>query len=252
MAGTGNKVIGYVNSFESFATMEGGGIRYAVFFQGCPLRCAYCHNPDTQGEACGAYGAQSFTAEELFARILRYKPYFSRGGGVTLTGGEPLLQHEFLEELLPLLKAEGIDVAVDTSCAVTPPNLGKLLPHIDLFIADLKFHSEEDMRRYAGASLSGAVSFLARLKAAGARVWVRTVIVPGINDTEADIDKYFEIYRGLGGFERYELLGFHTLGFEKYARLSRINPLENTPALPVDKLERLKAYLNSLIRGKYV
>lgn len=237
---------GTIHSFESFATLDGTGIRFAVFFQGCNLSCVYCHNPDTQKHG----GGTPYTAEELLTKILRYKPYFKKNGGVTLTGGEPLLQAEFITELCKLLKENNIDIALDTSASILNESVKKLIPLIDHFIVDLKFFTEEDYQKYTKGSLKTTLEFLELLRGSGKKVWLRTVIMPNLNDKISDIDRYFEIAKRFDFVDKYELLGFHTMGFEKYEKLCRENPLEGTLPLEQNKLKELQGYLDSLYRNE--
>ena len=140
---------GRVHSFQSMGAVDGPGLRYVVFFQGCPLRCAYCHNPDTW--AFG--GGQEVTVEDVLQKVRRCAPYIKKNGGVTLTGGEPLAQSGFAAALLAALKAEGFHTAVDTSGAASLADAEQVLAHTDLVLADLKFTTEEDYRRHTGGSL---------------------------------------------------------------------------------------------------
>ncbi len=232
-----------VHSFESLAARDGEGLRYALFLSGCPLRCAYCHNPDTWDGAAGT----AYTTEELMRKIRRYVPYFrAGGGGVTLSGGEPLCQAEGVLELILALRAEGIHVALDTSGAVPlTDTVRAVIDAVDHVILDLKMPTDELYRRYTGGTLTRTLDFLSACTEKKKRIWVRTVIVPEINDTEAAMDAYLDVlspYRAQ--IERYELLPFHTLGFFKYEKLGVENPLIKTPALSRDTLDRLQEYVN--------
>lgn len=237
--------VGYVHSYDSFATLDGTGIRFAVFMSGCNLRCAYCHNPDTW--TCG--GGFTVTADELVKKILRYKNYFAGGGGVTFTGGEPILQAEFLIECAKMLKEKGIHIALDTALSLFNDKIKELYTLCDLIIADLKFYRAEDYEKYAKGNVMDTVlrslDFLMENKI---KIWLRTVIVPGINDKEEDIDRYFEIAKKYTNAERYELKAYHTMASEKYAALHIKNPLEGVRALDDATLERLKMYLSSLYK----
>lgn len=230
-----------VHSIESFATLDGAGIRCAVFFAGCPLRCLCCHNADTWTAA----GAE-YTPEALAEKILRFRTYFAKNGGVTWSGGEPLLQARALSELSRRMRAEGIHVALDTSGCIWNADVAELLNSVDLVIADLKRPTEEDYRTFAGGSLAGVLRFLEEVCARKLPLWLRTVVIPGINDTERDIDAYYEIARRFPA-EKYELLGFHTLGFSKYEAQGLVNPLADTPAMDAGRLKELQTYLD----GKY-
>ncbi len=234
-----------IHSFESMAALDGDGIRYAVFFTGCPLRCAYCHNPDTWHKA-----GNEWSSDELVKKIKRYKPYFKRGGGVTFSGGEPLLNSDFIIEAGKLLAEEGINYAVDTSGSVPLSNSVKTaLDSADLVILDVKFFDEENYKKYTKGNFENFVAVGKYCSKKGIRLWLRTVVVPGINDTEESIKKYAEFSKQFQ-FEKYELLAFHTMGFFKYENLKIENPLSDTPALDKDKLKELQNYLNECIKKR--
>lgn len=229
-----------IHSFESMAALDGDGIRYAVFFTGCPLRCAYCHNPDTWYKS-----GNLWESSDLVNKIKRYKTYFVKGGGVTFSGGEPLLNAPFINECGELLKDEGINYAIDTSGSV-PFNdeVKKALLGADLVILDLKFYNETDYSRYTKGAFQNFVEIGKFCSENGVRLWLRTVIVPGINDSEKSIDSYAEFAKQFK-FEKYELLSFHTMGFFKYDNLEIENPLKDTGSLNHSRLDELQNYLNS-------
>ncbi|MFA5449076.1 MAG: pyruvate formate-lyase-activating protein [Clostridia bacterium] len=234
---------GYINSLESFATFEGAGIRLAIFMQGCNLRCAYCHNPDTWTPRTN----EVVTSEDLLKKALRYKPYFKNGGGVTFTGGEPLLQADFLIETVKLLKENGINTAIDTSCSLLNDSVKELYSLCELVIADLKYPDNSRYTAKCGmAALDKVVESLRFLEEKNIPVWLRTVIVPNDNDTEKDILAYYNIIKDFKNIKKYELLPFHTMGFKKYTALGINNPLEGLSALPNERLTQLKAYLAKL------
>lgn len=231
-----------IHSFESMAALDGDGIRYAVFFTGCPLRCAYCHNPDTWHRS-----GNEWTAEALVKKIKRYKPYFKKGGGVTFSGGEPLLNADFIIESGRLLADEGIHYAIDTSGSVPLTNSVKaVLEGADLVILDVKFSDENSYKKYVKGDFKNFIAIGKYCSEKGLRLWLRTVIVPGINDNEESIKGYAEFSKQFK-FEKYELLAFHTMGFFKYENLGIDNPLKNTPALDKDTLNKLQAVLNKNI-----
>ncbi|MDE6470899.1 MAG: pyruvate formate lyase-activating protein [Eubacterium sp.] len=231
-----------IHSFESMAALDGDGIRYAVFFTGCPLRCAYCHNPDTWHKS-----GNEWTCEDLVKKIKRYKPYFKNGGGVTFSGGEPLLNAEFIIETGKLLVQEGINYAIDTSGSVPLSDCVKTtLDGADLVILDVKFFDEQSYKKYAKGNFENFIAIGRYCSERGIRLWLRTVIVPGINDDEESIKKYAEFSKQFK-FEKYELLAFHTMGFFKYENLGIVNPLMNTPALDKDRLKELQEILDSNI-----
>ena len=239
------KLTARIHSFESFATLDGPGTRYAIFFQGCPYRCAYCHNPDTQVFA----GGKEYTVDEIVAKAVRFKPYFRSGGGVTLSGGEPLAQAEYIAALEAKLREKGIGCAIDTSGAVPlGSNVRAAIDGSEMLILDIKMPDDERYRRHIGGSIDTALATLDYAVKTGKRLWLRTVIVPGINDSEAAIDEYVALLKDrLCGVEKYELLAFHTLGFEKYAKAGIVNPLEHTEALDKDTLARLQRYLDNAV-----
>lgn len=231
---------GKIHSFESLAAVDGEGLRYAVFLFGCPLRCAYCHNPDTWEW----HGGIETDAETLANKVARYKPYFGERGGVTFSGGEPLRQAEFLCEMMPLLAERDISYVIDTSGALplTEP-IRQVLAGAQSVLLDLKFWNDESYRRYTGSGMSHTLETLAYLNEMGIPTVIRTVIVPGINDREDILDRYLTHVRNISCVTRYELLGFHTMGFFKYEKMGIRNPLADTPALDPEVKERLQAYV---------
>lgn len=237
-----NDLVGNVHSFESFATLDGEGIRFAVFMQGCNLRCKCCHNVDTQPFGIG----QNITAEEIVAKAVRYKPYFKDNGGVTFSGGEPLCQAGFVLRCMEMLEQEGIGVAVDTSGSVLSKEAVEVIKKAKLIILDIKFADEKKYNKLAGFSLAKTLEFLDLCEVHNKRVWLRSVIIPTINDTEGDISKYYNAIKHYNCVENYELLGFHTMGFDKYKRLEIKNDFENIPPMDKAKLEKLQDYLDNL------
>lgn len=235
-----------IHSFESLAAVDGDGLRYAVFLCGCPLRCAYCHNPDTWY----ALGTE-YTTEELFKKIKRYKPYMTAGGGgVTFSGGEPLLQAKAINEIALYLLKEGINYALDTSGVVPlTDEVKRAIDNADLVICDLKFPDKDSFKKYAKGDFNAVLSTLEYLNKTGKRTWVRTVVVPNINDSKESIEKYVNIIKGMNNIERYQLLGFHTMGFFKYDNLEYENPLKDTPAMDNEKLAKLQNYADSLFKN---
>lgn len=232
-----------IHSFESMAALDGDGIRYAVFLTGCPLRCVYCHNPDTWQTS-----GKLWESGELVKKIKRYKPYFKKGGGVTFSGGEPLLQAPFINEAGKLLKAEGINYALDTSgSAPLTEEIKRALLGADLVILDLKFYEKTSYEKYTGGSFENFIAVGKFCTENKIRLWLRTVIIPGINDNETDIEKYAE-FAGRFAFEKYELLAFHTMGFFKYEKLGLANPLEQTLPLSKERLDILQQQLNSCLK----
>lgn len=238
---------GIIHSFESLAAVDGEGLRYAVFLSGCPLRCVYCHNPDTWQRDRGT----AVEAEALAKKVARYKTYFGAEGGVTFSGGEPLLQAEFLREMIPLLRELRIGYIVDTSGAVPlTDSVREVLAASQSVILDLKFPTDGDYRRYTGRGIQPTLDTLRYLESIGKRTRIRTVIVPELNDHEEILGQYVEIVKQFSCVNRYELLAFHTMGFFKYERLGIENPLKDTPALVSDSLERLQKYVDGKLTAK--
>ncbi|MGN0523228.1 MAG: pyruvate formate-lyase-activating protein [Eubacterium sp.] len=232
-----------IHSFESLAALDGVGIRYDIFFTGCPLRCAYCHNPDTWHKS-----SIDMTADEVFKKAKRFKPYFKKGGGVTFSGGEPLLNAEFINELAPMLKSEGIGYCIDTSGSVALTDDVKMaIDNADMVILDIKFCDAEKYKKYTKGELNLFVKIGDYCTQKGKRLWLRTVVIPGINDTEGDMDEYAKFVKRFK-FEKYELLGFHTMGFFKYENLGIENPLKNTKPLDNKVLEHLQEYLDKKLK----
>lgn len=232
-----------IHSFESMAALDGEGIRYDIFFTGCPLRCAYCHNPDTW------YPSQTdMSAQEVFKKVKRYKPYFKNGGGVTFSGGEPLLNADFINEIYPMLKDEGIGYCIDTSGSVALTDKVKTaLDNADMIILDIKFHDPDDYEKYTKGDFNKFVEIGRYCTEKGKRMWLRTVIIPGVNDTEKDMERYAQLVKQFD-FEQYELLAFHTMGFFKYDNLKIDNPLKDTEPMDKARLAQLQKYLNKILK----
>ena len=232
-----------IHSFESMAALDGEGIRYDIFFTGCPLRCAYCHNPDTW------YPSQTdMSAQEVFKKVKRYKPYFKNGGGVTFSGGEPLLNADFINEIYPMLKDEGIGYCIDTSGSVALTDKVKTaIDNADMIILDIKFYDPDDYEKYTKGDFNKFVEIGRYCTEKGKRMWLRTVIIPGVNDTEKDMERYAQLVKQFD-FEQYELLAFHTMGFFKYDNLKIDNPLKDTEPMDKARLAQLQKYLNKILK----
>ena len=230
---------GRVHSLQSLGTVDGPGLRYVVFLQGCPLRCVYCHNPDTWDPAGGAV----MGTEELVEKILRCRPYFGTEGGVTVSGGEPLLQAEFVTQLFARLKQEGVHTALDTSGAGDLGKAPALLEVTDLVLLDLKFPTEEGYRQHCRGSLGQTEAFAALVAEKQVPLWVRHVVVPGLNDTLEDMAAVRSWARRQPTLEKIEWLPFHNLCLEKYQQLGVPFPLADTPPMDRERLDRLIAAL---------
>lgn len=227
-----NEPIGRIHSIESMGLVDGPGIRAVVFFQGCSLRCRFCHNPDTW--ACQDEGCETTTPTALVARLARYKAYFSRsGGGVTFSGGEPLLQPDFLLACLKACHRAGIHTCLDTAGVGLPgQDYRPLLAETDLVLYDVKHWDPEGYRALTGRGIEETQRFSEALRRSGTPVWVRHVVVPGHTDDEASMQALQGyLTRHLPQAERVELLPYHLLGKNKYAAMGLPDPLPGVPAM---------------------
>ncbi|MBL4938317.1 pyruvate formate lyase-activating protein [Clostridium sp. YIM B02515] len=235
---------GRVHSIESMGLVDGPGVRTVVFLQGCKLRCSYCHNPDTWAMD----GGTEYTPEELLRKIMRFKPYFERsGGGVTFSGGDPLLQPEFLLEMLKLCKEKGIHVALDTA-GYGFGEYDEILEYTDLVLLDIKHVDDIGYKNLTGKSKHGLDQFLEALERSNTKVWIRHVVVPGITDSEEHIEKLKEIIKTIKNVEKVELLPYHTLGVQKYEKLGIPYRLENIEPMDKDYTKQLEKQLNDFLR----
>lgn len=228
---------GRIHSFESMACADGPGVRFAVFLQGCPLRCAYCHNPDTWDPK----GGTPYTPRQVLEQVLPYRPYFGSKGGITLTGGEPLCQPKFTLELLKQAKEAGLNTALDTAASTGREHWAEILRYTDTALVDLKFCTEADYKAYTGGSLSNVLDFLKLAQQEGVAVWIRHVVVPGL--TDRDLEPLLKLVAPFTNIERIELLPFRTLCKGKYQQLGIPFPLANTPDCDPTLLERLQQQL---------
>lgn len=234
---------GNIHSFESFGTVDGPGIRFVVFMQGCPMRCLYCHNPDTWQTGAG----KEYSAEQVVQNILRYKNYFAGGGGVTVSGGEPMLQAEFVKELFTLLKANGIHTALDTSGILFQPQdvhrFDGLLSVTDLVLLDIKHIDDERHRELTRHSNGNVLAFARYLSDIGKPMWIRHVLVPGITDSDGYLQKLSRFIKTLKTVERVEVLPYHTMGKVKYEKLGMQYPLKDTLPPTAERVTNAKKIL---------
>ncbi|MBZ9616055.1 pyruvate formate-lyase-activating protein [Clostridium estertheticum] len=240
-------VKGKIHSIETMGLVDGPGIRVVVFFQGCKLRCAYCHNPDTWQLS----GGTEMTPDEIVKKIVRFKPYFNRsGGGVTFSGGDPLLQSEFLLECLKLCKQNGIHTAIDTA-GFGDGNYDEILKYTDLVLLDIKQTTGKGYVALTGKDTTDVNIFLESLRKSKSRVWVRHVVVPGITDSEEHITKLAKIINEeVPNLDKVELLSYHVLGVSKYEELSIPYKLKGVEAMDKDKTKKLQTLIDSLLNIK--
>ncbi len=236
---------GRIHSFESFGTVDGPGIRFVVFLQGCPLRCLYCHNPDTW-----AAGGQEYTSDDVVSRVLRYRNYYGDQGGATVTGGEPLLQIDFVIELFTKLKEQGIRTCVDTSGITFNPDSEqsvekhkKLLAVTDLVMLDIKHIDEEACKKLTGQSNAHTLAFAKFLSDNGTPIWIRQVLVPGYTDSDESLQRTKDFIDGLKTVEKVEVLPYHTLGTVKYEKLGMEYPLKDVQPPTKERVANAKRIL---------
>lgn len=236
-----NQVKARIHSFESFGAVDGPGIRFVVFFQGCGLRCKYCHNRDTWAVNAGL----EYTSNELISKISRYKNYFTvSNGGVTLSGGEPLLQQDFLLELLPNLKKLGIHTAIDTSGNFPlTDKMKKIIDLTDLFLLDIKCINDDICKDLAGVSNKLELEFAKYLSDINKDVWIRQVLVPGITDHEEDLLKLKDFLATLRNVKKVEILAYHDLGRFKWENLGCNYELEDVPNATTEDVSKAKRIL---------
>lgn len=233
--------VGRIHSFETFGTVDGPGIRFVVFLQGCPLRCNYCHNRDTW-EVCAG---RLITVEELTSEILKYRNYFlSSHGGVTISGGEPLLQIPFLLTLFRRLKKEGIHLVLDTSgmFEITPA-LEELIGLTDLFLLDIKHIDPIKCKKLVGVSNEKELAFAHYLSEHHKPMWIRQVLIPGITDDEKDLLKLKEFIDSLATVEKVELLPYHQLGQFKWEQIGISYPFAQVKSPTIEQVNIAKQIL---------
>lgn len=228
--------VGRIHSLESFGTVDGPGIRFVVFMQGCPLRCQYCHNPDTWDVNMGT----EYTPEALFEEIIKYRSYMKfSGGGVTFTGGEPLLQAGFLLEVSKLCKDKGISVALDTSGFILNNTVKELLEYTDLVLLDIKNYDPVVYKTLTGVSLSPTLKFLDYLREKNIRTWIRYVVVPRLTDNLDSVRQLSGHLDNYPNVEKIELLAFHKMGEYKWKELGLEYKLYDTKEPDRELMKRI-------------
>lgn len=218
-------MIGHIHSIESFGTVDGPGIRFVIFMQGCTLKCKYCHNRDTWKINAG----KKITIDELVKEIQNYRTYIENsGGGVTVSGGEPLLQAEFVTELFKKLKELGIHTALDTAGSIPlSPSIKELLKYTDLVLLDIKHIEDEKAINLTGFSNKNNLEFAKYLNNINIPIWIRQVLVPGYTDDKFDLQKLKAFINSLSNVEKVEILPYHNLGKFKWDELGDKYELEN-------------------------
>lgn len=235
---------GFIHSKESFGTVDGPGIRYVLFMQGCPMRCLYCHNPDTWEIGAG----EEITVDEVIAEFNRNRAFYEKGG-ITVTGGEPLLQIDFVTELFKKCKEENIHTCIDTSGVtykqeeVYLQKLNMLLEYTDLVMLDIKHIEGENHKALTGYDNKNILDFAKHLEEKNIPIWVRHVVVPGYTDKKEALIKLGEFIGKLQNLKALDVLPYHTMGVSKYKELGIPYRLEGVPSLSQNEAKKAKQYI---------
>ena len=236
---------GRVHSIESFGLVDGPGVRSVVFLKGCNLRCRYCHNPDTWTKE----GGEEWEAESLFQKLYRFKPYWKNKGGITVSGGEAMLQMEFVTDLFSIAKEHGVHTALDTSggpFCMEPDYLEsfqKLMDVTDLFILDMKEMDPERHKALTGQDNRNILEFARYLSAHKKPMWIRHVLVPGLTDSRESLEALYDFLRELKSVERVEILPYHTMGVHKWEALGIPYSLKNVLPPTEEEVRRAEEIL---------
>ena len=232
---------GLVHSIQSLGTVDGPGVRFVVFLWGCNLRCGCCHNPDTRYKK---EDAKEYTPEEILALAERCKEYFGKEGGITVSGGEPLLQAKFVKELFTLAKERSINTCLDTSGSVMNDEVIELLKVTDRVLLDVKYTNDADYKEYAGCSIDAPLSFLAALDKMGIKTTLRQFIIPTKNDTAENVELLNNIARVHPNVDKVELLPFKKICAVKYDALGIPFPFANIPTPTTEKMTELRSLIS--------
>lgn len=247
--------VGYINKLESFGSVDGPGIRFVVFLQGCPMRCKFCHNPETwkfaNGETAATLGAMAMTADELLDKALRYKTYWGRDGGITVSGGEPLAQLDFMIEFFEKAKVAGVHTCIDTSGVTFSrepavfAKFEKLMAVTDLLLVDIKHIDDAAHKELTGHGNENIIDFYRYLDEIRKPIWIRHVLVPGISDDDAALLRTRDFIRTLGNVQRVEVLPYHAFALGKYAELGIDYSLKDTQSPDVARVENANRILET-------
>lgn len=243
-----SEIKGRIHSVESFGSADGPGVRYIVFLKGCNMRCQYCHNPDTWAKD----GGELMTPEEVLKKALRYKTYWKEKGGITVSGGEALLQIDFVTELFRLAKEKGVNTCLDTSgnpFSMEEPFKSKfdeLMKYTDLFMLDIKHMDDAAHRKLTGQTNQNILEMAAYLSDHGKAMWIRHVLMPGITTEEDELHRLRSFLDTLKTVERVEVLPYHTLGVFKWKELGIPYQLEGVDPPTKEQIDRAKEILGAL------
>lgn len=235
-----------LHSIETMGLVDGPGIRTIFFLQGCPLRCLFCHNPDTQNPLRG----KEVSIDFLVKKAKRMKPYFKNGGGVTISGGEPLIHGKELIKLIDALKKENIHTCIDTSGIGNSNYYKEIINKSDLILLDIKHYDILGFKKMVGLSNDKLLKFMDCIKESTTPIWIRHVMVPGFTDSKEDMVKLVKfIYPIYKNIEKIEILPYHTLGVKKYEELGLDYKLKGIPPMDKNKAKELEIYANSLLKS---
>lgn len=233
-------ITGRIHSFETFGTLDGPGIRFVIFMQGCPLQCIYCHNRDTWEPQ----GGREYTVDEVMKEISKYTSYMTySGGGITVSGGEPLLQCSFVAVLFKRCREIGIHTALDTSGFTNLDNLCGLLSYTSLVLLDIKHACEEPHKIITGVGREKAAGFARLLSDMNIPVWIRYVLVPGYTDSEADLKAAAHFIKSLRNIQKIEVLPYHSMGSFKWEQSGFSYPLQGVPSPSEESIEKARRLL---------
>ncbi len=236
---THSELKGQIHSIQTLGTVDGPGVRFVVFMQGCSLRCKCCHNPDTWDFK----GTYEYSAEETVKKAVRYKEYFGSDGGITLSGGEPLLQANFAKEIFTLCKKEGINTCLDTSGILLNREVKELLEVTDRVLLDIKYTSDALYKTNVGCSIYPVLEFLDYLQKKEIPVWLRQVIIPGFNDNNENISELKKLANKHPCVEKIELLPFKKICQTKYDSMNIPFPFADIPTPTPEQMQKLKNLL---------
>ena len=238
---------GIVHSIETFGALDGPGTRYVLFLKGCPLRCLYCHNPDTWTME----GGTSKDPQQIVEDVLRYKGFYSKGG-VTISGGEPMLQHDFVKELLTLLREKGIHTALDSAGSIPLDQSQDLIDLADMLLLDIKAPFPEVFEKITGRTIQNTLDTLEYCEKTSKRVWIRHVVIPGLTDSRVNFEALGELLKDVKCVEYIDLLPFHKLGEYKWQDLKLPYTLTDTPEPDSSVLESAVEILASYgLKARY-
>lgn len=244
-----SEIKGIIHSIESFGSVDGPGVRYIVFLQGCQMRCKYCHNPDTW--AMKDKNSYEETPDKTLEKALRYKPYWRENGGITVSGGEALLQIDYVTELFRLAKLEGVNTTLDTSgnpFTFDEPFFSKfneLMKYTDLFMLDIKHIDPVKHKELTSWDNSNILDMAKYLSDNGKKMWIRHVLVPGVTDSEEDLKRLSEFVKSLKTVDRFEVLPYHTLGVFKWEELGIPYGLKDVNPPTKDEIARANDILDT-------